>query len=103
MSADRATVEAVLRYRRRGATVRLAADLAGVHVATVCRWQARDPELRRDLIVAAAQGREERYPEKGPRPQVRWHRDCPLCKARVVVRTAGKVRFWRCGCWPHCP
>ena len=102
MGADRATVEGLLRARRAGLTLRLAAAAAGVHVATVCRWQARDPELRQALAEAAREARRRR-PAKGPRPLVRWRRNCPQCKARVVVRTApGKVRFWRCGRWPLC-
>jgi hypothetical protein len=102
MNADRTTVEELLRMRRAGLTLRQAADVAGVHVATVCRWQARDPELRQALADAAREARVRRPPQ-GPRPHVRWRQDCPLCKARVVVRTApGKVRFWRCGRWPLC-
>lgn len=82
--------------------MRLAAAVAGVQVATVCRWQARDPELRQALADAAREARLRRAPRE-PRPHVRWRRDCPLCKARVVVRTApGKLRFWRCGRWPLC-
>ena len=102
MSADRAIVEELLRARRAGQTLRLAAAAAGVHVATVCRWQARDPELRQALAEAAREARLRR-PPRGPRPPVRWRRDCPRCQARVVVRTApGKLRFWRCGRWPLC-
>jgi len=42
MSALTAAVEALLKARRAGTTLRRAAAVAGVHVATVCRWQARD-------------------------------------------------------------
>jgi hypothetical protein len=102
VSPDRVTVENLLRARRAGLTLRVAATLAGVHVATVCRWQARDPALRQALAEAAREARRRR-PE-GARRRVRWRRDCPLCKARVSVRTAaGKARFWRCGRWPLCP
>jgi len=102
MSPDRETVEELIRARRAGLTLRSAADVAGVHVATVCRWQARDPELRNDLTFAAEEARFDRHPWEA-RPHVRWRRDCPLCKARVVVRSAaGKARFWRCGRWPLC-
>ena len=43
MIANAETVEKLLRARRAGMTLRLAAALAEVHVATVCRWQASDP------------------------------------------------------------
>jgi hypothetical protein len=96
-------VRELLWARRSGCTVRLAASIAGVHVATVCRWQARDPALRQALADAAKEARERREAGRA-RKQVRWRRDCPLCKARVVVRTGGgaNVRFWRCGRWPLC-
>jgi hypothetical protein len=95
-------VAALLEARRAGATLRDAALDAGVHVATVCRWQRADPGLKRALDQAAQEARANR--EAPRRPGVRWHRDCPACKARVVVRTAaGGRRFWRCGRWPLCP
>jgi hypothetical protein len=101
---NRSQVETLLKAREDGATLREAADAAGVHVATVCRWQLRDPGLKASLRQAAEDARFERAAEREPRPSVRWHRDCPLCKARAVVRTArGGVRFWRCGRWPACP
>jgi hypothetical protein len=94
-------VSALLDARRTGATLREAAEEAGVHVATVCRWQNRDPALRKALYEAL----NESFPEfEEPRPSVRWRRDCPLCQAKVVVRSAkGKARFWRSGRWPLCP
>ncbi len=103
MKPDRGTIWKLLDARRSGLPLRLAARVAGVHVATVCRWQARDPELRQRLAEAAREGRVRRS-APGLSGPVRWRRDCPLCKARVVVRTGlGKVRFWRCGRWPLCP
>jgi hypothetical protein len=100
MPPSEAVVQTILSFRQRGVSLRLAAAAAGVHVATVCRWQNRDPALRQALREAAQEGRE---PEE-PRPSVRWRRDCPLCRAKVVVRSArGKVPFWRCGRWPLCP
>lgn len=96
-----AVIDAVLRARRSGLKLRWAAAVAGVHVATVCRWQARDPELRAALAKAAREARASRLAQE--RPQVPWRRDCPECKAKVVVRTAAKgARFWRCGRWPLC-
>jgi hypothetical protein len=57
---------------------------------------ARQAGLKLRPAAAVAGGRKP--PE--PRPRVRWRRDCPLCKARVVVRSAGgKTSFWRCKCW----
>jgi hypothetical protein len=104
MPTTPAAVEIMVNARSDGATMRETARAAGIHLATLCRWQARDSVLR-DLLREAH--REWRCFElslaSGPRPRVRWRRDCPLCKARVVVRTApGKLRFWRCGRWPRC-
>jgi hypothetical protein len=97
-------VETLLRKRRTGSTLRKAAAAAGVHVATVCRWQKRHPWLRQALAEAATEARQARRRPPRDRPSVRWRRDCPLCKARVVVRsTRGGRRFWRCGRWPWCP
>jgi hypothetical protein len=95
-------VTALLRERSAGATLREAAA-AGVHVSTVCRWQARDPGLRQALLDAEREGWHLRRPLPGPRPLVHWRRDCPECGAEVVVRAApGKLRFWRCDRWPLC-
>ncbi len=98
-----AILRTLLRFRGLGLTLRRAAAVAGVHVATVCRWQRRDPLLQQRLAEAATRARAHRHLPSEERERVRWHRDCPLCGARVVVRTAkGVARFWRCGCWPHC-
>ena len=104
-SRDRSEqVSVLIRERSAGMDLRIAAAIAGIHVATVCRWQRRDPELREALEDAAREGWHVRHPPKEPRPHVRWRRDCPVCKARVVVRTTAKRRrFWRCGRWPLCP
>jgi anti-sigma factor RsiW len=99
MPPTKTDIETLLQARRDGFTLREAAEEVGVHVATVCRWQHLDPELRQALAEAATEGR----PPPEPRPWVRWRKDCPLCRARVVVRTArGGCRFWRCGRWPLC-
>jgi hypothetical protein len=99
-----AAVERLLHAREAGATLRAAAAAAGVHVATVCRWQRRDAGLRSLFKEARRQGRECRHPRPERRPSVPWRRDCPECRAKVVVRTArGGRRFWRCGRWPLCP
>jgi hypothetical protein len=101
---DPRAVARACNVRVAGGTLREAAVAAGVHVATLCRWQAASPAVRELLKDAAAKGR----PRKGrsprePRPQVRWHRDCPMCRLPVVVRTApGGIRFWRCRRWPWC-
>src|SRR5262249_60715086 len=92
-------VQRLLKARRAGNTLRWSAALAGVHVSTVCRWQARDPALREALAEADREAKERRSGE--PRPSVPWHRHCPLCKAKVVVRTTrGGARFSRCGTHP---
>jgi hypothetical protein len=96
-------VESLLGWLRRGFILRVASNLARVHVATVCRWQARDPALRAEIKQARREGRERLHPRPERRPSVPWRRDCPECRAKVVVRTAGGRRFWRCGRWPLCP
>ena len=87
-------VRRLLEARAAGQTLRQAAAAAGVHVATVCRWQARDPALRLALAEARREGQDLLQLPREPRPHVRWRRDCPLCRAKVVVRTApGKRRY----------
>ena len=99
-----AKIATLVQARRADLTLREAAKLAGVHVATVCRWQARDPALRKTLVEAEREAKRHRYLlASSPRPQVRWHTKCPACQAKVVVRAAGRwLRFWRCGRWPWC-
>jgi hypothetical protein len=100
---DETVFDTLVAAREDGATLREAAAAAGVHVATLCRWQKRDPGLKEALHQAAKDATSEVEIEYEPRPSVRWHRDCPRCKARVVVRTArGGLRFWRCARWPDC-
>ena len=90
--------------RFKGASLRQAAAAAGVHVATVCRWQALSPRFRWMLQEAERFASGVKHQERKPKPHVPWRRDCPLCRFQVEVRTAnGKVPFWRCGMWPLCP
>src|SRR6516162_221994 len=93
-------VKELLTWLRRGFILRVAASLAGIHVATVCRWQRQEAGLRRRLKEARREGREHLHPRPERRPLVPWRRDCPECRAKVVVRTAAGQRFWRCGRWP---
>src|SRR5436305_486527 len=67
----------LLRFRRLGLTLRRAAAVAGVHAATVCRWQRSDPDLHEALAEAAAEARMRRQPD-AERERVPWHRACPL-------------------------
>ena len=96
----------LVQLRGYGRTVREGAAAVGIHVATLCRWQADAPYFRERMHAARRRVLELRrsvFPPREGRPRVRWRRDCPLCKARVAVRTAaGKARFWRCGRWPLC-
>jgi hypothetical protein len=119
-SSRRPAIEAALAARRGGATLRQAAAAAGVHVATLCRWQARSPALAEALEEARREAWGRRSPRNRLRPHVPWDRRCPLCGANVLVlaatrRESGrdlllvllqgwpeKFRFWRCSRWPSC-
>jgi hypothetical protein len=127
--ADRwAAVLAVRDARAKGVSLRQASAAAGVHISTVCRWQARCPAIHRMLhdaertgwrvkhaaeyaaavqvYAAAVEGLDwvHLHRRLKARPHVPWRRDCPLCRSQVVVRTAsGRLTFWRCGRWPLCP
>ena len=68
---DRRTViVTLLTWIRRGVTLRTAARIAGVHVAAVCRWQARDSGLRDDIAAARRTGRPRQQPGPAPRPRL---------------------------------
>ena len=99
-----AKVRALVAAVADGLTLRRAAALAGVHVATVCRWQAADPALYHTLVAAAREARRVKYTARpARRPRVPWHQDCPRCGGPAEVRRAsGCLTFWRCGRWP-CP
>lgn len=89
----------IVNARRNGATLRAAAAAGGIHVATLCRWAAREPVLA-DLLEDARRHfrRWHLVAGKAEHRRVRWRADCPRCKARVVVRCArGRACFWRCG------
>jgi ssDNA-binding Zn-finger/Zn-ribbon topoisomerase 1 len=99
-------VEPAFVAREEGATLREAAKAAGVHVATLCRWQNREKWIGDALRDAETYARRKHYanlPRR--RPPVPWRRDCPQCRAEVEVRTANSpagFRFWRCSRWPLC-
>ena len=90
---------------RGGATLTRAAKAIGVHISTVCRWQADDPRLRHRLREADRAFRVAKYsalPHR--RPRVPWHPLCPHCWAGVEVRRSWShgPAFWRCERWPRC-
>jgi hypothetical protein len=99
-------VRAALDARAEGATLRAAAKAAGVHVATLCRWQARSAVLKQCFAVAESIAFRRKWDGRPHgRPSVPWRRDCPRCGAAVEVCTAGGsagFRFWRCSLWPAC-
>jgi hypothetical protein len=103
---DHAVVkQEIVRARRSGWPLRDACERAGVHVSTACRWRNTDPDFELKLLNATDRATEERSDIMWPpdQPPVRWRKDCPACRAKVVVRTAkGRARFWRCGRWPFC-
>jgi hypothetical protein len=102
-----AAVERLLDAREGGATLSQAAAAAGVHVATVCRWQAGHPPLRQALADAGRYARRLRYASRPRRrPRVPCHPWCPACGAAAAVRNAfgwPGPAFWRCSRWPFCP
>jgi len=99
-----ATVRALVAAVAGGQTLRRAATAAGVHVATVCRWQAAAPALAARLRTAACVARRADLADRARRrPRVPWHPSCPACAAPVDVRRAhGCHAFWRCCRWPRC-
>jgi hypothetical protein len=107
MKRCREAFEKALDAREAGGTLQEAAAAAGVHVATLCRWQARSRSLREALRDAESEARRMRCLAflKGPhgRPRVPWSRVCPACGGEVSVRTApGMLHFWRCDDWLRC-
>ena len=100
---DPERLERAFSARQQGATLRQSAAAAGVHVATLCRWQNREPWIKKVLRQAEAFARRRYYASKPHRrPRVPWRKDCPLCGSAVVVRTGFAFRFWRCSTWPAC-
>jgi hypothetical protein len=96
-------VHAILTARVKGATLRQAAAVAGVHVATVWRWQVRDPKFAAALREAERFARQEWHPLPRRRQAVSAHPSCPVCSAPTVVRRAGRfIPFWGCSRWPWC-
>src|SRR5262245_16777662 len=88
-------LERALAAREEGATLRQGAAAAGVHVATLCRWQARDGLLREALTDAEWVARRRRFDSRPTRrPRVPWHPACPWCGAR-----AEQCGIW--GGWPY--
>src|SRR5579871_4276475 len=105
MKPDRAQLKRKLvAFRRAGLKLSEAAAGVAVHVATVCRWQAADPAFRDAMRGAEQAAAIERFRNQPVgRPWVRWRNECPVCRAKLVVRTAvGRIPFWRCGRWPRC-
>jgi hypothetical protein len=87
-----------------GKTLRQAAAAAGVHVATLCRWQARSEAL----AAALAQARPPRPPRADPfapyrqRPTVPWHPCRPRCGWEVEIQRERSWYWWQCrGCLWH--
>jgi hypothetical protein len=70
MTAKSEVVNVIVQARGEGVTLREAATLPGLHVATICRWQARDPALRR-VLREAEWGRVEGPSPAQPAPRPR--------------------------------
>jgi hypothetical protein len=92
-------VDRIVELRADGMSFREAARQAGVHVATVCRWQARSPEVldaMRDATDCASRAQVLARAYCRPR-SVPWSDRCPECQGHVEVRPAcGFLHFWRC-------
>jgi hypothetical protein len=103
----RSAVKVLLKAREDGSSLRQAAAAAGVHVATVCRWQNRSPALLDELRAAERIAWSRKHSLRPHvRPRVPWRTDCPTCGAAIEVRRAfggHGFAFWRCSCWPDCP
>jgi len=86
-----------------GFTTDGAAREIGVHPSTVYRWQNRYPVFYEAMLQAQTIRDHLHYMGNyGPRPRVRWRKDCPNCGAALVVRTAGGMagfKFYRCERW----
>lgn len=108
---------------RAGLALTKASVAAGVHIATVCRWKANDPQFNRSLRAAQAERRTERYApfiarrlaeeaakrsrnaerERARISRVPVHSLCPACGSRAqTLRAFHWITFWRCSCWPLC-
>jgi hypothetical protein len=88
-----------------GRTLRQAAAAGGVHVATLCRWQARSPAVAGALALARQQALRPRRPPADPqllyqqRPNVPWHPRCPHCGWGVEIWRERGWYWWECtGC-----
>lgn len=118
-AVDRAGVQPVIvAGRRAGLSLAAASAAAGVHVATVCRWQNADPAFAAALQSAEAAHAREKYAARiaeyertrrrrlVPPPVVAVHPDCPECRSPAVRRRARwgyPAAFWGCSSWPLCP
>jgi hypothetical protein len=105
---DTDRLELAIEARENGATLRETAAAIGVHVATLCRWQVREPWVAEALRDAETYARRMHYaslPRR--RPLVPWSRVCPSCGSWVKVARTRWTRwpglvFWRCSRWPFC-
>jgi hypothetical protein len=97
-------VEKALEGRERGDTLRQSAAGAGVHVATLCRWQVRFPGLRQAFMDAIGFAWRQKHPGPERRPRVQCHPECPACGSPIAVRRVDYTLwpFWRCSTWPKC-
>jgi hypothetical protein len=100
----RPAVERILDALNEGLSLRKAAKVAGIHVATACRWQNQSQDVDRQFHYMADLGRKLRFARKPySKPTVLTHPDCPRCGRPVEVRAVNYVlRFWRCSDWPKC-
>jgi len=101
MHNQRSAIRTILEARRCGKTLRQAAAAAGVPLATVCRWGAKDAKFLKKLRDAEAAEQRLLMESRGPKPSIPWHSDCPVCAATVVKSTYWGSRFCSCSRWPR--
>lgn len=83
-----------------GKTLRQAAAAGGVHVATLCRWQARSEAVAQAL--AQARPRRTRLTAADylalyqQRPNVPCHPRCPQCHSEVEIQEERGWYWWQC-------
>jgi hypothetical protein len=81
----------IVEFRRQGVSLVAAARGAGVHVATVCRWQVADWNFALSLLRAGDEADKDRFHRHLLRPKrlpVPIHPLCPACNSPATAKKA---------------